>query len=63
MLRRPIPPRHRVPAWWNPCMQPQRRRAFKPLRDGSGGATLLRDEQRVVAARRLLIASRLVGCS
>ena len=36
-------------------MQPQRRRAFEPLRDGSGGATLLRDELRVVAARRLLM--------
>ena len=36
-------------------MQPQRRRAFEPLRDGSGGATLLRDELRVVAARRLIM--------
>ena len=54
ILRRPAP-RHRVPAWWNPRMQPQRRRAFEPLRDGSGGATLLRDERRVVAARRLLM--------
>jgi len=54
ILRRPAP-RHRVPAWWNPYVQPQRRRAFKPPRDGSGGATLLRDERRVVAARRLLL--------
>ena len=51
-------PRHQVPAWWNPDIQPRRRRAFQPLNDGSGGALLLRDEWRVVAARRQSGCSR-----